>query len=167
MPHGSAWACLQPRGVRGKDDRSRRRSPLPGRGKSPIAILGRTPCLWCGRLGCRVCAAAIPAAHAAGTPAPQIRPVDRVHEPHSAAIFGQKRPPGKARERQRMGMSRFVDSSTRFPNVRSWPGRLVIMAESFAVNTSCRSLADMPTQSRGNGTRRARRKAGFSCALLQ
>jgi hypothetical protein len=31
-------------------------------------------------------------------------------------FYEQKRPPGKARERrQRMGLSRFVESSTRFP----------------------------------------------------
>ena len=64
--HGSAWACLQPRGVRGGEDRSRRSSPLPGRAQSPTAILGRAPCLWCGRLGCSVCGAAIPAAAALG-----------------------------------------------------------------------------------------------------
>jgi hypothetical protein len=41
--------------------------------------------------------------------------VDRFHEPHSAAIFGQKRTPAKARERQRMGVPRFIESSTRLP----------------------------------------------------
>jgi hypothetical protein len=30
----------------------------------------------------------------------------------------------------------------------------VIVAERFAVTTFCRSFADMPTQSRGHGTRR-------------
>jgi hypothetical protein len=82
-------------------------------------------------------------------------PVDRFHEPHSAAIFGQKRPPGKARERQRMGISRFVRIVDTLSGVGSCRGRVVIVAERFAVTTFCRSFADMPTQSRGHGTRRS------------
>jgi hypothetical protein len=87
---------------------------------------------------------------------PEIKPVllpgsiDRFDEPQAASVFRKKRTPTKTGKRQRMGLARLTVTSTRFAVAIHRDGCIAgCWQDDFRLRHK-----DMPTQSRGHGTRR-------------